>query len=286
MSIVPQGFQAHKYHALGNGYLVVDPAELNISLSSNVIAALCDRNRGVGSDGILYGHLSSFSSMMNESENGAASIERNAAQNVSAFQLTGARTNGVFALRIFNPDGSEAEKSGNGLRIFSLYLFERGLVGERPFQVQTKGGLVECRVLRSAGKSGTSVVSADYSRHTDTNNAYNIDEELNIEVAMGEPQFLPGSSTLTFDGIEFHAERVSMGNPHCVLVGLHPTEDQDIHLRAVPLHAQQLPGQASWPYRRCGYPKNARWKTCHRYAKSKYHNDGASCAHLRPCSIA
>jgi len=88
---------------LGNDYLVIDPAEFQMSFSASAISALCDRNRGVGSDGILYGPILSQTSSVICSP---------------------------FGLRIFNPDGSEAEKSGNGLRIFSLYLYERGFVGK------------------------------------------------------------------------------------------------------------------------------------------------------------
>ena len=51
-----------------------------------------------------------------------------------------------FGLRIFNPDGSQAEKSGNGLRIFARYLWDRNLVGSDPFTIETPGGLVEARV--------------------------------------------------------------------------------------------------------------------------------------------
>lgn len=79
-----------KYHALGNDYLVIAPENLEIELTKENIERICHRNFGVGSDGILLGPLPS--------------------------------QNSDFALRIFNPDGSEAEKSGNGLRIFSRYL--------------------------------------------------------------------------------------------------------------------------------------------------------------------
>ena len=76
-------------HGLGNAYLVIDPKELSFSLTPSRIRAICDRNTGLGSDGILTPVPS-----------GKAD----------------------FGLRIFNPDGSEAEKSGNGLRIFARYL--------------------------------------------------------------------------------------------------------------------------------------------------------------------
>jgi len=173
---IPEGFHAHKYHALGNDYLVVDPEEFKLSLSADAIAALCDRNRGIGSDGILYGPLP------------------------PADNLTFAAS-GAFLLRIFNPDGSEAEKSGNGLRIFALYLYESGRVDEAPFHVMTKGGLVECRILPGDGR------------------------ERSIIVAMGKAQFLPGSPSLSFDGAEYRAVRVSMGNPHCVLLGMSPSAE-------------------------------------------------------------
>lgn len=173
---IPEGFHAHKYHALGNDYLVVDPEEFELLLSPDAIAALCDRNRGIGSDGILYGPLPPTDNL--------------------PFAASGA-----FLLRIFNPDGSEAEKSGNGLRIFALYLYESGRVGEVPFHVMTKGGLVECRIL--PGEGG----------------------ERSIVVAMGKAQFLPGSPSLSFDGTEYRAVRVSMGNPHCVLLGMSPSPE-------------------------------------------------------------
>lgn len=173
---IPEGFHAHKYHALGNDYLVVDPAEFELLLSANAIAALCDRNRGIGADGILYGPLPM------EDVDGAASK--------------------TFSLRIFNPDGSEAEKSGNGLRIFALYLYECGHVDETPFRVMTKGGMVECRVLSCEGGRMCS-----------------------ISVAMGKAQLVPGSPSLSFEGVEYRAIRVSMGNPHCVLMGPAPSPE-------------------------------------------------------------
>jgi diaminopimelate epimerase len=178
---IPTGFHAHKYHALGNDYLVVDPEEFEPSLSVNAISALCDRNRGLGSDGILYGPL--------PPADDSPSAE-----------------SAAFSLRIFNPDGSEAEKSGNGLRIFALYLYESGRVDEAPFRVMTKGGPVECRIL--PGEGG----------------------ERSITVAMGKAQFLQGSLSLSFEGVEYRAVRVSMGNPHCVLMGPSPSPEMARHI--------------------------------------------------------
>ena len=79
----------HKYHGLGNDYLVLDPNQNQIALQERHIERLCRRNFGVGADGILYGPV---------------------------FE------DGKIKVSIFNPDGSEAERSGNGVRIFAKYL--------------------------------------------------------------------------------------------------------------------------------------------------------------------
>ena len=84
-----------KYHGVGNDYLIFDPKKNDVVLNERLIKQLCRRNIGVGADGILYGPL----------------IEDK-----------------KIKVRIFNPDGSEAEKSGNGIRIFSRYLKDAGSV--------------------------------------------------------------------------------------------------------------------------------------------------------------
>ena len=82
-----------KGHGLGNDYLVINGAYLTGPLGEAAVVKICDRNWGVGSDGIL---------------------------------LLTPSTRADFGLRIFNPDGSDAEKSGNGLRIFAKYLWDHG----------------------------------------------------------------------------------------------------------------------------------------------------------------
>jgi diaminopimelate epimerase len=108
----------YKYHALGNDYIVMNPADFPGWTAPTVaqIRVICHRNIGAGSDGILWGPLPA-----------------KAAQ---------------FGLRIYNPDGSEAEKSGNGLRIFSRYLYDQKLVADAaPFTIEVPGGVVESRVM-------------------------------------------------------------------------------------------------------------------------------------------
>ena len=99
-------------HGLGNDYLVMDPKELTFKLTPAVVRTICDRNWGLGSDGIL---------------------------------ALGPSKKADFGLRIFNPDGSEAEKSGNGLRIFARYLYATRKTTRTAFTIETKGGLVSIR---------------------------------------------------------------------------------------------------------------------------------------------
>ena len=119
-------------HGLGNDYLVMDPKELSFTLTPAAIEAICNRHWGLGSDGIL-----------------AAVSSRKA----------------DFGLRIFNPDGSEAEKSGNGLRIFARYLHATGRTRKRHFTVETKGGLVTID-LHLDRRGDASAVTVEMGRAT------------------------------------------------------------------------------------------------------------------------
>ena len=98
-----------KGHGLGNDYLVVDPAELDFELTPKAVRGLCERHRGVGADGVLV--------------------------------LAPSR-GADFGVRIYNPDGREAERSGNGLRIFARYLFATGRTRRTDFRVATRVGPV------------------------------------------------------------------------------------------------------------------------------------------------
>ncbi|MBT7862838.1 MAG: diaminopimelate epimerase [Gemmatimonadetes bacterium] len=162
-----------KGHGLGNDYIALDPDDLDFRLTPKNIRAVCDRHWGAGSDGILA--------------------------------LTPSRR-ADFGVRIYNPDGSEAEKSGNGLRIFARYLYSTRRTRRRAFSVETKGGLV--------------AIDLHIDDHGDASSA---------TVEMGKAAFAPaalpcslkvdelierpirvGGQALKFTG-------VSVGNPHCVV---------------------------------------------------------------------
>jgi len=159
-----------KYHALGNDYLVMDPASAGPLPSSSQIRRICHRHFGIGSDGILWGPL----------------------------PVEGA----TAGLRIYNPDGSEAEKSGNGLRIFSRYLFDRGLVGAAPFKIHTPGGIVEATVLNAGA-----LVRVDMGKVSFMSDR--------IPVA-GAVREVVGES-ITVGGRTFVFTAATIGNPHCVI---------------------------------------------------------------------
>ena len=163
-----------KYHALGNDYIVLNPADFPAwkpAPTVDQIRVVCHRNFGVGSDGILWGPLPSKQS--------------------------------EFGLRIFNPDGSEAEKSGNGLRIFSRFLWDQGLVKHPTFTVETPGGQVKT-VIKDGGKLLTiemGKVSFDSAK---------------IPVT-GAPREVLGEKIRIQDR-EFTFNAATIGNPHCVIV--------------------------------------------------------------------
>lgn len=160
-------------HGLGNDYIVMDPKELTFKLTPSNIKAVCDRNWGLGSDGIL------------------ALVPSKKAD---------------FGLRIFNPDGSEAEKSGNGIRIFARYLHATGKTKKKHFTVETKGGLV--------------TIELHIDRHGDAGA---------VTVEMGQATFKPAAlpcalpvdelieQPLTVAGQDLTFTGVSVGNPHCVV---------------------------------------------------------------------
>ena len=161
-----------KYHALGNDYLVFDPDGTDHQFAEEETVRICHRNFGLGSDGILVGPLQSEKA--------------------------------DFGLRILNPDGSEAEKSGNGLRIFARYLYDQKKVSSVPFTVSTLGGIVTCEV--SSDASSISVEMGQVSFHS---------EIVPVSVKGSPREVL--NEEITIDGEAFNYYAATIGNPHCVI---------------------------------------------------------------------
>ncbi len=168
-----------KSHGLGNDYIVLDNNNLSFRLTPEATRLICHRNYGIGSDGILL--------------------------------LEGSGSNG-FDLKILNPDGSEAEKSGNGLRIFSKFLFEHGYTSEQSFLINTPGGNVQSDIEIENGT--VKFVTVEMGKVT-----FNSTE---IPVNGNEREVV--SEEFRVNGDIFNITALSVGNPHCVIF----TDDLDI----------------------------------------------------------
>jgi diaminopimelate epimerase len=160
-----------KYHALGNDYLVISPAWVDRELTPEIIQHICHRHHGIGSDGILLGPLETAEA--------------------------------DFGLRIYNPDGSQAEKSGNGLRIFSRWLWDQDLVQEKPFTIWTEGGVVTASV-----HAGGKMVTVEMGKAS-------FDSAL---IPVKGPRREVVDELMTISGVELRYCAVTLGNPHCVLL--------------------------------------------------------------------
>ncbi len=163
-----------KGHGLGNDYIALEPGILDFRLTRRAVQALCDRHRGVGSDGVL------------------ALVPSSRAD---------------YGLRIFNPDGSEAEKSGNGLRIFARYLHATRRTRRRTFTVDTPGGVV--RIVVHPDARGE-VTAATVEMGTASFHPRDLPCTLPVEELIQQP-ITVADERLTFTG-------VNLGNPHCVVV--------------------------------------------------------------------
>ncbi len=161
-----------KSHGLGNDYFVMDQSQISFELTPEVIQLLCHRNYGIGSDGIL---------------------------------LLVPSDKADFGLRILNPDGSEAEKSGNGLRIFAKYLFEHGHTEKQVFTIDTLGGVVTAELEIAEGI--VPFVTVEMGQATFQSNL--------IPVAGAQREVV--DEEINVDGEPLKITAVSVGNPHCVV---------------------------------------------------------------------
>lgn len=150
-----------KGHGLGNDYIVVDGERFGIPLTPERVRLLCHRNLGLGSDGVLE-------------------VTRRADR---------------FFARIWNPDGSEAERSGNGLRIAAKFLSDHGYTIESTFVIETAAGPVTTEVYKRAGR-----VHA-------------------VRLEMGRAIIERAVRSLPVERRHLDVTVVSVGNPHCVIFG-------------------------------------------------------------------
>lgn len=161
-----------KSHGLGNDYIVLDSKKIPFDLNPEIIQLICHRNYGIGSDGIL---------------------------------LLVPSTKADFGLMILNPDGSSAEKSGNGLRIFAKFLYEYGYTSKETFNIETPGGIVTAELEIEDGE--VPFVKVEMGRA--------IFKSSLIPVTGDVREVIDEEMRINGEIVSINA--VSVGNPHCVV---------------------------------------------------------------------
>jgi diaminopimelate epimerase len=163
-----------KSHGLGNDYIVMNAGSTDFELTVNAIKRICNIHYGIGSDGILL-------------------------------KINSEKAD--FGLKIFNPDGSEAEKSGNGLRIFCKYIYDYHFTRNKNFTVETLGGIVKAEIIEEDnGKA--KMISVDMGKA--------IFESRKIPVNSSMDEFI--AQKVKVGDKEYEVNCVSVGNPHCVVI--------------------------------------------------------------------
>ena len=161
-----------KSHALGNDYIVLDQKQLSRRLTPEAVRLICDIHYGIGSDGIL---------------------------------LVTPGVGADFGVRIFNPDGSEAEKSGNGLRILAKFLYDHGYTDRSEFTVSTLGGTVGAKLHLEQGQ--VTAITMNMGRAT----------FVSSDIPVVGPRREVVQETLEVGDRVLTITAVSVGNPHCVI---------------------------------------------------------------------
>lgn len=163
-----------KMHGLGNEYIVLDRANSGFRLTKAAIMRLCNIHYGIGSDGIVV-----------------------LVPSVKA----------DFGFRVYNPDGSEAEKSGNGLRILCKFIYDYGYTKKRQFSLETMTDIVHAEIVdEERGKAKLIMLEMGKA----------IFASRQIPVNSDLPEFI-GQKIMAGER-EFEVNCVSVGNPHCVVI--------------------------------------------------------------------
>jgi diaminopimelate epimerase len=163
-----------KMHGLGNEYIVMDSTNIDFQLTEQAIRRLCNIHFGIGSDGIVMKVPSKKAD---------------------------------FGFRVYNPDGSEAEKSGNGLRIFCKYLYDYKYTKSRQFSIETLTDIVYADIVEE-DKGKATMIKVDMGKAIFSSRI--------IPVNSDKPEFI--AQKIIAGDREYEVNCVSVGNPHCVVV--------------------------------------------------------------------
>ena len=164
-----------KTHGLGNEYIILDEENIDFELTEKAIRRICNVNFGIGSDGILLKCKSSKAEI---------------------------------GLRIYNQDGSEAEKSVNGLMIFCKYVYDYNIISKKEFSVETKGGIVKAEIIETTPKNKAKLISVEMGKAIF--DAREIPTKFESHEAIGK--------IIKAKDKEYEVNCVSVGNPHCVIL--------------------------------------------------------------------
>jgi len=179
----------YKAHGLGNDYLVfaADPGGWPVGGAS--VREICNRWRGPGADGIV---------VLLPRDPGSGE---------------------PYSLRMFNPDGSEFERSGNGLRILASYLHREGLVGLDPFHVRSGGSVIGMQI-HAVDRTGIFDVSVEMGNARVGGDAVHVRTGAGVDPGDGLVHRIEGPR-----GGSIQFVPVSVGNPHAVVFGVEGTEE-------------------------------------------------------------
>jgi len=168
-----------KYHGIGNDYIIINVNENQIEnddkIKSNLAKVLCKRHFSIGSDGILY------------------AIPPSSSDNYD------------YQMQIYNPDGSEAEMCGNGIRIFAKYLYTKRIINKLKYRIKTKAGIIVPEIILKNGIIHG--IKVDMG----------IPKLLRSEIPMTGPDEMVINEDLLIDNQIFKITCVNMGNPHCTI---------------------------------------------------------------------
>jgi diaminopimelate epimerase len=180
--LVLEDFKFEKYHGLGNDYVVVNDIEWNIpeEKKADLAEKLCEWHFSVGADGLIY------------------VCEADPAKDAD------------IQMRIFNLDGTEAEMCGNGIRCFSKYVYEHGIVPKEEMEIETLKGIISAKLRFDEEKDGiVEQVKIDMGRPILECDKIPVVPDNNEMKCINE-------SIVAVDKV-FNFSAVSMGNPHCVI---------------------------------------------------------------------
>lgn len=168
-----------KMHGLGNDFIMINDLNERLDNYSKLAVNFCDRNFGIGADGIILIQKSN----LNKAD---------------------------FKMRIFNPDGSEAEMCGNGIRCFAHYLHINDLTDKKKLSIETLAGLIKPEIIDYGPHEST--VKVNMGKPSYSLESLNIDKKL-IDNDIDKLQDYP----LIIEGKEYRLNGASMGNPHLVI---------------------------------------------------------------------